>query len=338
MDRKTLLAFLFSLAACGAVETGGPPDTIDHSGPDGGGATSPDPIPDVAPTVVAVDPPSGSRVTEDVAIAIRFSEPMDPASVEAALGFPGSAAPAFSWSPDGTEVTVSGTVPYPEGSSAQQVEPADFEVELAAAAADQSGDSLDGVLTLQYTLRYRRITQAFPFSQTLSGNCFLPCSGTWTWVVSGENSSDTTVTNRGFLTIPFNLPADISVEAAVLHTEVEAMTGNPFGELGDLLVDDVLYDAIDDNSLYARANGLGALLTEAQHPGVGTTASFDLTDAFADDYEHRAERSSRTQLRLRFLHDSPEDPSYDSYHADGNQDVVRLLRDETRLRVTYLIE
>ncbi len=157
-------------------------------------------------------------------------------------------------------------------------------------------------------------------------------------MVSGENSSDTTVTNRGFLTIPFNLPAGIQVEEAVLDTEIELLTGNPFGEFGDLLVDDVLFSAIDDGSLYQRGTNLGALFSAEQHAGVGATTSFSFTEAFADDYQHRAERSYRTQLRLHFLHDSPEDPSYDSFHSDGNQDVVRLVRDATQLSVTYLVE
>lgn len=336
MNRIIPLALL-SLIACGAVETGGPPDSIDHTEPDGG--VSPDPVPGVAPAVVAVDPPAGSVVEEDVAIAVTFSEPMDQAAVEAAITFPGITDPSFEWNPDGTEVTASRRVPYPEGSDPDTVAPRTFEIALGAGARDQDGESLEGgALALDYTLRYRRITQAFPFSQTLSGNCFLPCSGTWSWVVAGENMSDTTVTNRGFLTIPFDLPDGIVVEKAVLDTAIELVTGDPFGELGDLLVDDVTFSAINDISLYGRGNSLGALFAADQHPGAGATASFDFTEAFADDYEHRAERSYRTQLRLRFLHDNPEDPAYDSYHSDGNQDVVRLLRDATSLSVTYLVE
>jgi hypothetical protein len=337
MTRTITSAFLFLLVtACGAVESGGPPEVVDHAGPDAG--TSSEPVPGVAPTVVSIDPPTGSVVEEEVAITIRFSEPMDQAAVEAAIEFPGMA-PSFDWNPDGTEVTASRQVAYPQGSDPDQVAPRTFEVALGSGARDEDGEPLEGgALALSYTLRYRRITQAFPFSQTLSGNCFLPCSGTWSWVVAGENMSDTTVTNRGFLTIPFDLPAGIVVEKAVLDTEIELVTGNPFGELGDLLVDDVGFSAINDLSLYGRGTLLGALFTGDQGAGAGATASFDFTEAFAEDYEHRAERSYRTQLRLRFLHDNPEDPAYDSYHSDGNQDVVRLLRDATSLSVTYLIE
>lgn len=336
MNRQLIVALLV-FTACGSVDAG-QPDPIDHTTPDGGG-TSPEPVPGVPPAVVAVDPPSGSVVEEEVAVTITFSEPMDRAAVEEAIAFPGAAAPTFEWNGDGTEVTASRQVAYPQGSDPAQTGPRQFQVTLAAGAVDEDGEPIDGgALALDYTLRYQRISEEFPFSQTLSGNCFLPCSGTWTWVVAGENMSDTTVTNRGFLTIPFDLPDGIVVEEAVLETAIDLVTGNPFGELGDLLVDDVTFTAITDQSLYGRGNSLGALFTADQHAGAGATTSFDFTEAFADDYEHRADRSYRTQLRLRFLHDNPEDPSYDTYHSDGNQDVVRLLREDTRLTVTYLVE
>jgi len=337
MNRTSLLVLLLASAACGTVDTGEPPDpVVDHT-PDGGPTGSPDPVPNVAPTVLAVDPPAGSVVDEDVALIITFSEPMDHTSVEAALSFPGSTPPGFEWNQDGNQVTASRRVAYPEGADPAQVEPRSFDILLAAGASDLDGEPLGEELVVDYTLHYRRITTAFPFSQTLSGNCFLPCSGTWSWVVAGENSSDTTVTNRGFLTVPFVLPADITVEAASIETAIEAMTGDPFGELGDLIVDDVTFSAITDQSLYGRGKALGSLYLAADHPGPGVTATFDVTAAFADDYAYRAERSYRTQFRIRFLHDSPEDPTYDSYHSDGKQDVVRLLRDATSLSVTYLI-
>jgi hypothetical protein len=329
MDRHALLAIILAVTACGSVESGGPPDA-DHTADGGGSSGSP-------PTVTAVDPPSGSRVPEDLAIAITFSEAMDRASVEAAIEFPGGAAPSFEWSEDGSRVTASRLVPYPEGSGPEQVEPGVFHVELAAGAADAEGDRVSGALELEYTLRYRRITTSFPFSQTLSGNCDAACSGNFTWFAAGERSSDPTVATRGFVTIPFDLPDDIAIEHAELATEIEQILDNPFS-FGDLMIDHVVFDAFTGDLYGRRGAGLGVLYARADMPAAGDAALVDVTDVLTDDYQHRAERQHRSQYRIRFPHDLAEDPSYPTWHADGAWDVVELLRPATSLSVTYLVE
>ena len=330
MNRTPLVALLsLALFACGSVDTGGPPDA-DHTSADGGGPGSP-------PTVTAVSPPTGSTVTEDLAITITFSEPMDRASVEAAIDFPGGAAPGFEWSEDGSEVTASRLVPYPEGSGPQQVEPGVFHVMMAAGVADAAGDQLAGALDLEYRLRYRRITTAFPFSQTLSGNCDSTCSGNFTWFAAGERSSDPTISTRGFLTIPFDLPDDIVIERAELATEIEQILDNPFS-FGDLMIDHVQFDAITGAEYNQRGTGLGVLYAQNATPAVGDPAVVDVTDVFTDDYQYRIPRQNRSQYRIRFPHDLAEDPSYPTYHSDGAWDVVQLLRPATSLAVTYLVE
>lgn len=331
MNRTPLLLLLFSLAlfACGSVDTGGPPDA-DHTA-DGGGPS------DAPPTVTAIDPPSGSKVSEDLAITITFSEPMDRASVEAAIDFPGGASPSFEWSQDGSQVTASRRVAYPEGSDPAEVEPDVFQVVLAADAADAGGDPMGGSLELEYTLRYRRITTSFPFSQTLSGNCDSACAGNFTWFAAGERSSDPTRATRGFATIPFDLPDGIEIERAELATAIEQVIDNPFG-FGDLMIDHVVFDAFTDDLYGRRGTGLGVLFAQDPLPAVGDAALVDVTDVFKADYENRIARQNRSQYRVRFPHDLAEDPSYPSWHADGVMDVAQLLRSATSLSVTYLVE
>jgi len=325
---------LLAFTACGSVDTGSP--DVDHTSPDGG--TNTEPVPGVAPAVVAVDPPSGSVVDEGVSITITFSEPMDAAAVEGAISFPSAAAPVFEWNEDGNEMTASGLIPYPEGYDPNTVAARSFEVALGAGATDTDGDALDGgALALDYTLKYRRITQVFDFSQTLSGNCDAVCAGNYTWLAAGERSSDPTVTTRGFLTIPFNLPEGILVEEAGLHSVIEGITDNPFS-FGDLMVDHVIFDAISGPAFSARGSAIGVLYARDDMPEVGDPASIDVTDRFADDYEHRATRGNRTQYRLHFPHDLAGDPAYTAYHSDGAWDILQLLRDGTQLSVTYLIE
>ena len=325
MNRMNLFALL-ALAACGSVE-GMPPDVVDHSADAGG-----------PPAVVAVSPPTGSVVEEQVAIAFAFSQPMDRASVEAAIEFPGAGAPSFAWNADDTEVTASRLVPYADGTDPDQVNLRAFQVTLSAGATDAGGQPLADQLVLDYPLRYKRITAVFPFSQTLSGNCFAACAGTWTWLAAGERSADPAVATRAFLTIPFDtLPDGVLIDGAVLHTEIEATQDNPFA-WGDLSIDDVTFAAINADAYGKRGNDLGVLFAASPVPGIGAAVSLDVTDAFADDYEHRVARQNRTQFRIRFPHDMPEDPEYTSAHSDGAWDLVQLLRTATDVTVTYLVE
>ena len=329
MNRTLVLLLSLALFACGSVDSGGPPDS-DHTADGGGSSAAP-------PTVSAVAPPTGSKLTEDVAITITFSEPMDRASVEAAIDFPGGPAPSFEWSEDGSEVTLSRLVPYPEGSDPAEVEPRVVQVVLAAGAADAGGDPLGDPLELEYTLRYRRITAAFPFSQTLTGNCDSACAGNYTWFAAGERSSDTTVAVRGFVTIPFDLPDGIAIENAELATEIEQILDNPFS-FGDLMIDHMVFDAFANDLYGRRATGLGVLYARADMPAVGDPVQHDVTDVFKGDYENRIARQNRSQYRIRFPHDLAEDPSYPTYHSDGDWDMVELLRPATWLAVTYLVE
>jgi hypothetical protein len=324
MHRRPLLLLSLALVACGSVDTGGPPDS-DHTA-------------DEPPMVVAVDPPAGSLVDEAVAISITFSEPMDRASVESALRFPGEEAPGLAWNQDGSEVTVSALLPYPEGSDPDQVEPIVFEIVLAAGAADEAGEPLDGGdLALDYRLRYRRITAGFPFSQTLSGNCDEACAGNFTWFAAGERSADPTRATRGFVTIPFDLPDGIAIERAELATEIEQITDNPFS-FGDLMIDHLVFDAFTGDLYGRRGTGLGVLYARDDTPAVGDAVLVDVTEVFTADYQHRAARQNRSQYRVRFPHDLSEDPSYSTYHSDGVMDLVQLLRPATSLSVTYLVE
>jgi hypothetical protein len=338
MNRTTLVFFL-AFTACGTVDTGEPSDPVDHGTPDGGAASSPDPVPNVAPAVLAVDPPAGSIVDEDVSLAITFSEPMDRASVEAAIEFPGATEPTFTWNPDSTEVTAARAVPYPEGSDPDQVAPRTFEVVVGAAATDSEGEALaGGALGLDYTLRYRRITEQYGYATSLTGNCFEGCdSGPWTWLAAGERSSDFTAATRGFVTLAHNLPDGIDIEHAELSTEIERIEDNPFS-FGDLYIDHMVFSAINATAYDQRGVALGVLFARAATPAVGDSVVLDVTDRFITDYDNRVARAYRSQYRIRFPHDLHEDPAYTTYHSDGTWDLLALKREETHLTVTYLIE
>jgi hypothetical protein len=332
MNGSNLLALsLILAAACGSVETGDPPDLADHT-PDGGAPAG------GPPSVVAVEPPSGSVVDEDLAIVITFSEPMDRATVEGSIDFPGAGDPTFAWNQDSTEVTASLHWPYRAGDDPAEVPPGTFEIVIDGEASDAGGAPLaGGDLTLEYRQRYRRITTSFSYLPSLTGNCFQECAGTWTWFAAGERSADPTVASRGFLTVPFDLPDGIQIERAALATEIQQVIDNPFS-FGDLYIDHVQFDAINASEYNERGTGLGVLFARADAPAAGDAALHDVTDAFISDYEHRVERNHRTQYRIRFPHDLAEDPSYDAWHSDGSWDVVQMVVAATSVDVTYLLE
>ena len=119
---------------------------------------------------------------------------------------------------------------------------------------------------------------------------------------------------------------------------IQRLAGRIVLVIGDLMVDHVIFDAISGPAFSARGSAIGVLYARDDMPEVGDPASIDVTDRFADDYEHRATRGNRTQYRLHFPHDLAGDPAYTAYHSDGAWDILQLLRDGTQLSVTYLIE
>jgi len=292
----------------------------------------------VAPMVTNVSPTSPSTVTEDFSVVITFSEPMNKASVESAIVLlPSSATPAFSWNGHQDELTITPGVRYPEGTDPGAVSLQQLAIALGTGGVDVAGNALASATTLDYTLQFKRITAVFPFSQTLSGNCSATCTGTFTFFQAGENGTDT-VTNRGFLTIPFILPDGIIIDRAVLNSQIEALGADPFGKLGDLMIDHLRFTAINNATFAAPGTELGALVARTPIPAVGTPAAFEITDAVSEDYVNRVAVMNRTQYRIRFPHDTTDDPNYTTYHSDGISDVVRMLRTVTNVTVTYRIE
>jgi hypothetical protein len=337
-NRLSITLSAFSLlpvaaaGACGSVEASDPIEG-DHRA-DGGSAGDPDD--QVAPEIVAISPEPGSTVLEDFSMVITFSEPMDAASVERAFVLPERADPVFTWNPTGDQLTVEPRARYPQSDDpARRV----VDVGVGAGATDRSGNALGADHTVGYTLQYARLEAVFPFAQTLSGNCYAgyTASSAYTFFMAGENVNDPDRASRGFLTIPFSLPDEAVIERAVLQTEIEYLEGDPFG-FGDLTIDDVEFTAINGTSFAAAGSDLGVLFAAQPAPAVGDRASLVVTGSFADDYAHRVERGHRTQFRIRFPHDDPADPAYSSVHADQIDDQVRLLRPQTTLTVTYLVE
>ena len=120
-------------------------------------------------------------------MVITFSKPMNKASVESALVIlPGSAVPTFSWNEHQDELTITPGVHYPEGTGPGTVSRQQIAIALGTGGSDVAGNALASVTTLDYTLQFKRITTIFPFSQTLSGNCPMTCTGTFTFFQAGK--------------------------------------------------------------------------------------------------------------------------------------------------------
>lgn len=126
------LVFVWSLSACS-----------------GGGAEPPDTSPpDTSPPALAeaslVDQATG--VPTDLAITLRFSEPMDVASVEAAFAVTGPSGPVvgtLAWDAEHRVATFTPASPYPPSTA--------FVAALGAGARDVAGNALQGSWQAHFT-------------------------------------------------------------------------------------------------------------------------------------------------------------------------------------------
>lgn len=329
MGQTIALSLILSVAlGCGTVRSD--PDAMADDVADA------DPDDTVAPTLAQVSPASDSLVEEGFSFTLAFSEPMDTASVEGALSLP-AAASSLQWNLEHTELTVGLDVSYPTGTDPSDVPLTSLDISIGTGATDKVGNALESPANVKYVLRYKRITATIPYDVDLSGN-WLQSGGRGTWFATGERSTDDTTTNRGFATFSIaGLPSGIEIEQAELRSEIEAVIGDPFGKLGSVLIDDVIYDTIDSTAFAAPGTQLGTFIPTSPTPVAGAAVVLDITSVLADDYAHRAARNFRTQFRIRFPYDLYSDPLYTTKHSDGVSDLVRMVREKTNVVVTYLV-
>lgn len=331
--RFALAGLFFGLLACG-------PDTRPDPDPDPDPIIDDDPDPgDVTPpTVVFVTPaPQEAGVLPDVVIVVGFSEPMDGASVEAA--YASSSLPPdaveMSWNGAGDRLTIRPKQPLGlnegEGVIPQLVPLVTYSFVLGTAARDRAGNALQESFSTSFTTA-RRLTASFEPDEFLTRTVIvtdpvtLPGEPKETLLV-GDSSADGVLFNspvRSVLTFDFGLLpfTTVEIEAASIQSVVE-VTGDLAG-LGDLLAHHVVYEAVD-----AEAADGEPMSTSVVTLGEGSSFFHEVTDPVRDDFEHRNERSDRSQYRLEFEN---------THNGDNSTDRLHIGYGRLRLFITYLSE
>jgi hypothetical protein len=308
--------------------------------PSGNGGAHAEPVTPVElnPRILTVSPADGaSAVSNDVAVVVSFSVPMDRALTEGAYqseAIPSSAV-TFSWNEQSTELTITPNqaLEYARGTGPDSVEASVYKYFISGSATDQTGRRLASPAEFSFSL-LRQIDSSFLAVQQRdltgnwrsddtygSGSCARDevnvCAGD-TRVGGGSEQY------KAFISFDLSsLPTGIvRVSAARLNLEITGVSGNPFAGLGGLFLEHVSFDAIGPEAfLLAPISELGRIANAGSE---GTVLGVDVLPAVEVDVQSRG----LSQYRLQFL---------ESNDGDRNADVVASAWDTQSLEVSYLI-
>jgi hypothetical protein len=298
LQRAFLTSALLVVAACGGGGAG-------DGGDDGGGDD--DPVADTtAPSLVASSPVNGEGgVPADAVLQLVFSEPMNQASVEAALSTspfdPGEA--TLSWNAAGDTLTITPLQPLERGqgvgSDPSAVMPVAHEVKVGAGATDLAGNPLAAEAVVGFTTEKKMTLTIAPLdglSRVVNNEGVAAAEGTN--LILGDGAQNTFYT-RALLTFSLTpLPASATgILSATLGARQLSVAGTPYADLGNLVVFHVVYEKVDAAALDASPLlSMGAMSTD----GTLETKSADVTAAVADDLENFVARDGLSQYRLQF--------------------------------------
>lgn len=313
---------LLALAACGGSVTGG-----DDPAVDGGAAGD-----TLAPTVLSMSPDHGATgVAPGAVLEIRFSEPMNTASVESALASspldPGDS--SFAWNSAGDTLTITPNQPLLRGEGVgadpSTVMPVAYELKVGTGATDLAGNHLASESIASFTTAKKMSLTVPPVdAMTRTVNNAGGVGGQASTLLLGDGSAANFYT-RALLTFDMApLPPElISIESASLRARQLAPVGTPYDDLGALTVDHVMFTTLDATSFAVAA--LGAMGSMSTNPTL-ETKSASVTDAVVDDYAHFAARDGRSQFRLRFEQDTD---------GESDTDIAQYAYDTIGLVVVY---
>jgi len=282
-----------------AAGDGGAGGSIDDAG--AGGASGAAPDDNVAPTILSITPVNGAtKLTpgSDI-IVITFSEPMDKTSAQKAFAPSGDApVPTFTWNAGGTELSINPNLGYPAATDPTAAA-APFKFSVTTVARDLAGNRLAAEVNWQFTL-LREITQTLLVVREgawIDGNTILA-------TFSGAGDDAINREERGFIAADISsLPPGIEAfESATLHTSVFQIFGDPFGSLGNMLIQSVSFSPPASQGVFdaPALQDLGVLITATGHNAVGDPVSKDVLAAVKDDYQNRSARNNLSQYRLIF--------------------------------------
>lgn len=327
-----------SLAGIGAAGCGGdsgqvgdqaaaPPPAGENTTP--GPVDDPSPSPGGAPSVVGTDPANGAKgVKDDAAIVVTFDRAMDTGSVEAA--YASSNLPAdqvtFAWNASKTELTIAPKAPLAYATGDQDVVAKSYAFTISTAAKDEGGRPLAQPLELSFST-LREITQKLPYTGPMTGRVL--SNGTFSSLVLAAGdvwSNGNEYEGRAVMTFLLQiLPDEIEVKKATIRLEESDYQGTPDISFGAMQAHHVIYPVGSGSFDVAPLSTTSVKYTIAS-PNYRT---IDVTEMFADDVAHRAERNDRSQYRLSF-------PS--SQNGNAATDMAFFDKGKLELSVAYLAQ
>jgi hypothetical protein len=284
----TLLSSLAAMG-CGGVSD---PSTIE---PD------PDPADVTAPMVVSTTPAAGAAgVAADTKIVVVFSEPMDPATVEAA--YASSDLPlesvSLNWNADLTELTITPDqeLLYAEGigTDPSAVTARTYSLSLGEGASDVNANRMAAPLQLAFATK-KRMSAAAGLDDSLTrvrvGGTLLGISND-IWI--GDNAVNSTY--RSYISFDLSpLPSGIEIASAQFSARQLAPEGLPYGSLGAVMTHHVSFASLNDLANLPAISLPGTYSED----GTSESKSIDVTPQVADDIANRTARNSRSQYRLQ---------------------------------------
>jgi methionine-rich copper-binding protein CopC len=282
------------------------------------------------PTIVSVTPDFDEiGVKRDAVITITFSEPMDTTSVfqnnSISSGiYEGNNTTTFSWNAEKTVLSLPHTALFKYG--------ANIVFSLTTGVKDAAGNALAQPFAFEFRVIRRTTTTLTPVAalsgQAAQGGYFVTDTG-----YAGENTNESI---RTALTFDLSgLPLDLTaITSASLYLSQTSVTGNPYGELGNLEAHHVNYGAsLDGNDFNTSTLTIcnQNLCIPDPHSVVmnqnvlGGRSATD-TAKVQNDWNKRSERGNRSQYLIKFAQDRFE---------DGNLDQVRFNLSQSYLSVTY---
>jgi len=270
------------------------------------------------PTVAETDPANGEdAITNDTTLFVRFSEPMDMLSVEAAYqsaDIPAGAV-TFEWNAAGDELTVipDDQLAYAFGSNPNLVVANEFSYTIGAEAESALGVALEEPVDISFST-LRRISQHFERDESLSaqmrndGNLGLtPYIGDYTLDEA---------TRRYLLTFDLSsLPSEVTaIEMADFSAAWASDLGDPWISLGGVVYRQVSYDGL----VPAAFDGPTHTASDALFVSESNFVSMDVTSELQSVVDDPATFDDRLQFRLRWFLENNLDMDHDGLTLNEN--------------------
>lgn len=313
-------------AAVTAVACGNPvDDTDDHPGE----------VPDTTPpTLLSITPEDGATGVSAVAVVtLRFSEPMDPSSVEGTLATQDLGEVQLKWNTAGDTLTIVPREPLPhaEGDDPDDTDALRYTVILGSAAKDRAGNELGPGAMVTFSTS-RRITSLIEPFEKLSAAIHPDRVADVladTFMI-GDNQKDECIRSVMTFDLEEVLSEGVELESAHLETEVWLVIGSPFDLGSAVLLEHVSFPALsveaDINIAFNTSQAPLAQLGPFAN-AESSVISHDVTSAAREDWTLRGDRGGFSQYLLRFA---------DFTDLDGTVDLVALDNHRTALKVVFL--